>query len=386
MSQPVETCHCCGLPRRDCRCQQDDATSVDNRRTAEAQPCAECGMVGVHDDRCIAGEATPECVCTRCGHPFANSAAYDMHICKPRPGRNDAHPRSVTDDATCCSHGVPKVLLCSVCERTAKPCEGIGCDACSSLRAEIGLERIRSHEAIKHLAAVLDPNLRVTDSYEAHRAAERWLDGTGRPDAQPDALTELRRLAELAPSAPWCSGPLYSDPAQSWIWEGTAHHNGDPEAPDTRFGQLNTGAAELMVAMRNALPVLLRTDEAQPAPAPCTHPKKRRRAIHCEESYLLAHWCTVCGAVKMIGAPWEEPYGDPDARSRESPTQKTSQEPREGRPDKTDVGNGIGQRGEAEQPGVSEVETGVEVAHSQSVATDEAPVSAPNASQSGEKP
>lgn len=73
------------------------------------------------------------------------------------------------------------------------------------------------------------------------------------------ALVDLERLEKLMSAAtpmPWCHGPQ-ADENTSWLWEGTRHHSGDPEAPDTRFGSVQTSDAVLICEMRKALPALI---------------------------------------------------------------------------------------------------------------------------------
>lgn len=69
-------------------------------------------------------------------------------------------------------------------------------------------------------------------------------------------LDRLEKLMAAATPMPWCHGPQ-ADENSSWLWEGTHHHSGDPDAPDTRFGSVQSSDAVLIVAMREALPGLI---------------------------------------------------------------------------------------------------------------------------------
>lgn len=78
---------------------------------------------------------------------------------------------------------------------------------------------------------------------------------------RPD-LEELRRLLAAYPNEEWDAAPTYPNDVNSWIWAKTHHAVGDPDAPDTRFGEALSGRAALIAAMRNTMPALLREAEA----------------------------------------------------------------------------------------------------------------------------
>lgn len=74
-----------------------------------------------------------------------------------------------------------------------------------------------------------------------------------------DALAEM--LAK-ATSGPWVAGGSIVDEHgkvidAEWVWEGTGHHSGDPDAPDTRICSASTADARLIAALHNAAPQLL---------------------------------------------------------------------------------------------------------------------------------
>jgi hypothetical protein len=61
----------------------------------------------------------------------------------------------------------------------------------------------------------------------------------------------------------------YKEPAVAYLYEVTGHAVGDPDAPDTRFGEVNSPVAAGIVAMRNSwarvLDVVARADAYETA-------------------------------------------------------------------------------------------------------------------------
>lgn len=69
-------------------------------------------------------------------------------------------------------------------------------------------------------------------------------------------LEKLQRCVNSFPDEVWDFGPAASDVC-SYLWIKTGHAPGDPEAPDTRFGEAISARAALIVAMFNAMPTII---------------------------------------------------------------------------------------------------------------------------------
>lgn len=73
-----------------------------------------------------------------------------------------------------------------------------------------------------------------------------------------EQLVEWEATAKAATPGPWEHAPQYGVDGRSWVFEGTHHHNGDPDAPDTRmFFDCASNDAAFIALARSAVPTLI---------------------------------------------------------------------------------------------------------------------------------
>ena len=72
----------------------------------------------------------------------------------------------------------------------------------------------------------------------------------------PEQIAELRAADAKATPGPWDVYPITAT-GGAYLAERTHHAVGDPDAPDTRLGEVGQADAELIALMRSALPALL---------------------------------------------------------------------------------------------------------------------------------
>lgn len=74
-------------------------------------------------------------------------------------------------------------------------------------------------------------------------------------------LAAIRARAEKATPGPWNHGGSASDATNGytdeWVWEGTGHPIGDPDAPDTRICSASAADASFIAHARTDIPALL---------------------------------------------------------------------------------------------------------------------------------